>query len=220
LTTFLTMGLMVWTYSWFSGMVFALGLVVLILVHGSGTGRRPVARVPRGRAVFVRFFGAFIALRDRVRTTFQDFVIGAGGPLAGTAGGVVTILLGRLTDPGTGALLYVVGYFTLVIKPLQPPADRPARRRPHDGARHAAGWGIGAGLLLLSTVHAAGMSGELQAMPSILVLVVVVMAVRAALRARGAAPATTRSSGWPRPKRALAASRSRWSRAVSAGWRR
>lgn len=189
LTTFLTMGLMVWTYSWFFGYRFALGLVLLILVHelGHGAAARWLGfRV--GAPVFIPFLGAFIALRDRVRTTFQDFVIGAGGPLAGTAGGIATILLGRLTDPSTGALLFVVGYFTLVINlfNLLPIGQL-------DGGRMTApitpvGWGIGAALLLLATVHAVGMSGQLQAMPSILVLVVVVMGVRAGLRARRAAP--------------------------------
>ncbi len=192
LTTFLTMGLMVWTYSWFFGWRFALGLVLLILVHelGHGAAARWLGfRV--GAPVFVPFFGAFIALRDRVRTTFQDFVIGAGGPLAGTAGGLAAILLARLAEPSTAALLFVVGYFTLIINlfNLLPIGQL-------DGGRMTApitpvGWAIGAGLLLLATVHAVGMSGELQAIPSILLLVVVVMAVRSVLRARRAPPSSS-----------------------------
>jgi Zn-dependent protease len=186
-TTFATMGLMVWTYSWFFGFGFSFGLVLLILIHelGHGAAARWLGfRV--GAPVFVPFFGAFIALRDRVRTTYQDFVIGAGGPVAGTAGGVAALLLARTVPAPTDGLLYAVGYFSLVINlfNLLPIG-------PLDGGRMTApvtplGWVIGGLGLALVLVHAAGVSGHAQPIAVVLVLVVVVMAVRALWRrARG-----------------------------------
>lgn len=189
--TLSTMGLMIWTYSWFFGWRFALGLVLLILVHelGHGAAARWLGfRV--GAPVFVPFFGAFIALRDRVRTTYQDFVIGAGGPLAGTAGGIAAILVSGHLGSEMGGLFFVVGYFTLFINlfNLFPLGQL-------DGGRMTApitpvGWGIGAALLVAATIYSTGLAGHVQPLPLILVIVVVAMAARVWWRSRGAAPPT------------------------------
>lgn len=116
-TTASTMLLMVWTYSFFYGWPFAAGFVVLILVHELGHGAAAWAVGLRvGAPVFIPFFGAFIALRERPRSTFQDFVVGAGGPIAGSAGGAACVAASFLLPETAGAgLLRALGFFTLIL---------------------------------------------------------------------------------------------------------
>lgn len=116
LTTGSTMLVMAWSYSWFYGWPFAAGFVVLILVHelGHGVAARSVG-LNVGPPVFVPFFGAFIGLRQQPRSTFQDFVIGAGGPLAGSLGGAACIALSFAIAGPAGGLLRALGFFTLLL---------------------------------------------------------------------------------------------------------
>lgn len=110
-----TMFLMIWAYAGFYGWKFAAGFVVLILIHelGHGAAARWVGlRV--GTPIFIPFVGAFIALKDQPRSSYHDFIIGAGGPVAGTLGGIACIGLSALF-PGQAGLFLAVGYFTLVI---------------------------------------------------------------------------------------------------------
>ncbi len=115
-TTMWTMVLMVWTYAFFYGWPFAAGLVGLILVHelGHGYAARKVG-LNVGVPVFIPFVGALIALKERPRSTYQEFIIAAGGPLAGSLGGGVALLLGSSLGGTAGELLWAVGYFTLVL---------------------------------------------------------------------------------------------------------
>ena len=115
-TTGWTMLAMIWVYSLYFGWAFAAGLVLLILLHEMGHGAAARQQGLRaGAPVFIPFVGAFIALRDRPRSTFQDFVIGAGGPIAGALGGAACVAGSRALD-GTGAeLLLAVGYVTLIM---------------------------------------------------------------------------------------------------------
>jgi Zn-dependent protease len=107
-----TMVLVAAIYSRYYGAGFAIGLVVLTLIHelGHGAAARRMG-LPVGAPVFIPFFGAMIALRTRPRSTWEDFVIGAGGPIAGSAGGALC-LVGSFTGAG---LLFAVGYFALVM---------------------------------------------------------------------------------------------------------
>ena len=113
-TTGWSMALMAWAYSYFYGWPFAAGLVLLILVHEIGHGIA-AARLGLqvGVPVFIPFFGAFIALKEQPRSTFDDAVIGAGGPFFGTAGALACLAL-FLVVPGAEVLL-AVAYFALVI---------------------------------------------------------------------------------------------------------
>ncbi|MGA9520992.1 MAG: site-2 protease family protein [Myxococcaceae bacterium] len=116
LTTGASMLLAIWAYSMFYGWPFAALFVVLILVHelGHGAAARLIG-LPVGAPVFVPFFGAFIALKERPRSTWEDFIIGAGGPVAGSIGAGVCVMLAGTLDPGTAGLFRTVGYFALVV---------------------------------------------------------------------------------------------------------
>jgi Zn-dependent protease len=116
LTTGSSMLFMAWVYARLYGWSFASGIVLLILVHelGHGLAARAVG-MPVGAPVFIPFVGAFIALKDRPRSTWQEFVIAAGGPVVGGLGGAACIALSMLTQGTLSVVLLAVGFFALVM---------------------------------------------------------------------------------------------------------
>ncbi len=117
LTTLTTMAASAWIYANFYGAHLAIGFVLLILVHELGHG--VAARLMNLRAsapIFIPFFGAVIMLKDQVRTTWQDAVVGFGGPLAGMLGGVAVLAAALLVkDPWWSGLLTVLAWLTFMI---------------------------------------------------------------------------------------------------------
>jgi Zn-dependent protease len=111
--TLWTMVVVAAVYSRYYGAPFAIGLVVLTLVHelGHGAAARHIG-LPVGAPIFIPFFGAMISLRQRPRSTWEDFVIGAGGPIAGSVGGATCIAISVIADSD---LLFAIGYFALVL---------------------------------------------------------------------------------------------------------
>lgn len=90
---FLTMGTMVlsiWAYGAIFGLPFAAGFVGLILIHELGHGVAIKARgLQAGWPVFIPFFGAMISLKGQPRDADEEAFIAYGGPLAGTAAGML-----------------------------------------------------------------------------------------------------------------------------------
>ncbi|MBI3556243.1 MAG: site-2 protease family protein [Deltaproteobacteria bacterium] len=114
--TFWSMLLMMWAYSVRLGWPYSVGFVLLILVHELGHGyaaRRLGLAV--GAPVFIPFIGAFIALKDRPKSTYQNFVIGAGGPLAGTAGAVVCLGLSAVLPGVFSQLFFALAYSAFIL---------------------------------------------------------------------------------------------------------
>lgn len=115
----LTLSTMGASFLWYAGQYswsFALGFVVLILVHELGHGlaaRRLGLRV--GAPIFIPGFGAVIALKDQPRSTWVSAVVGYGGPLAGTLGGLAVWGGGRLLAPGHAGLTDALAHFTFLI---------------------------------------------------------------------------------------------------------
>jgi Zn-dependent protease len=110
-----TIALMAGVYATRYGLHFAVGMVVLILIHelGHGAGARAVG-VPVGAPVFVPFVGAFIAIRGKVRSRWHEFVISAAGPIAGSAAALVCVGIARQAEPSADLWLGL-GVFGLVI---------------------------------------------------------------------------------------------------------
>src|SRR5690349_16448260 len=82
-----TMLLMVWVYTQIWGWQFALGFVLLLLVHE--TGHLLVAKkfgLKVGAPVFIPFMGAFIALKEAPRNAWMEACVGIGGPMLGSLG--------------------------------------------------------------------------------------------------------------------------------------
>lgn len=113
-TTGWSMLLMGWTYSWFYGWPFAAGLVGLILVHELGHGAAAkLVGLRVGAPVFIPFMGAYIAVKDKLRSRQVEFIVAAGGPLIGGLASLgclaVSLLVADLP------LVRAVGYFGLVM---------------------------------------------------------------------------------------------------------
>ncbi len=90
---FLTAGTMVLSIAAYAGIFgwrFAVGFVLAILIHELGHGVAIKARGLRaGWPVFIPFFGAMISLKGQPRDADEEAYIAYGGPLAGTAAGML-----------------------------------------------------------------------------------------------------------------------------------
>lgn len=91
--TIISMIITVWIYATIWGWWFALGFVFLLFVHENGhmlAAKR--IGLPVSKPVFIPFVGAFIAMKEMPKTARQEAIVGAGGPLVGTAGSLVCAL--------------------------------------------------------------------------------------------------------------------------------
>ena len=86
-------------YALIWGWKFALGFVLLILVHELGhyvearrQGLNP--QLP----VFIPFLGAYVALRDQPFDPWRNALVSAAGPLAGGIGALACLLYGNAVD--------------------------------------------------------------------------------------------------------------------------
>jgi Zn-dependent protease len=107
-----TMLLMIWVYMQLWGWQFALGFVLLLLVHE--TGHLIVARkfgLKVGAPVFIPFMGAFIALKEAPRNAWMEACVGIGGPLLGSLGALVCNALGEFFAAPIFIALAWFGYF-------------------------------------------------------------------------------------------------------------
>jgi len=193
LTTFVSMGATIALYAGtYGGVRVAAPVVILILVHELGHGAAAWALGIRvGAPIFIPFFGAFIALKDRLRSSWQDCVIGYGGPLAGTLGGLAAMGVGRFASSAETRDLYsFVAWITLQLNlfnltPLW----------TLDGARitspvRAMDWLLGVGMLALLFL---GTTAEGSRANVVLLGIVLIGAYRgyaAWRREKGAAPDT------------------------------
>jgi Zn-dependent protease len=107
-----TMLLMIWVYTQFWGWPFALGFVVLLLVHE--TGHLLVAKkfgLKVGAPVFIPFMGAFIALKEAPRNAWMEACVGIGGPMLGSLGALVCHAFGEAMGAPLFIALAWFGYF-------------------------------------------------------------------------------------------------------------
>jgi Zn-dependent protease len=97
--TLISMFVAVWAYALFWGFPFALGFVLLILVHE--LGHALVLRqqgIPAGAPVFIPFLGAVIAMKGMPRNAWVEALVGIGGPVLGSVGALVCLIVGWMTD--------------------------------------------------------------------------------------------------------------------------
>ena len=107
-----SMFLMMWVYTLFYGWRFAVGFVLLLLVHESGhllAARWCGLKV--GAPVFIPFMGAFIALKEAPRNAWIEAIVGIGGPVAGTVGALVCHNVFVATQNPLWLALAYSGYF-------------------------------------------------------------------------------------------------------------
>jgi len=93
-----TMLLSMAVYAWSMGIPFAVGFVVMILIHELGHGyamrRHGLAA---GAPVFIPFFGALISMKDQPRTPLVEAEVAIAGPIAGTFAALIACGLFFLT---------------------------------------------------------------------------------------------------------------------------
>jgi Zn-dependent protease len=107
-----TMLLMVWVYMQLWGWQFALGFVLLLLVHEMGhliVAKKFGLKV--GAPVFIPFMGAFIALKEAPRNAWMEACVGIGGPMLGSLGALVCNALGEFLAAPIFIALAWFGYF-------------------------------------------------------------------------------------------------------------
>ena len=107
-----TMLLMIWVYMQLWGWQFALGFVLLLLIHE--TGHLVVAKkfgLKVGAPVFIPFMGAFIALKEAPRNAWVDACVGIGGPMLGSFGALICNALGEMFAAPIFIALAWFGYF-------------------------------------------------------------------------------------------------------------
>lgn len=107
-----SMLLMIWLYAMSWGWWFALGFVLLILVHECGhlvAAKRVGLKV--GAPVFIPFLGAFIALKEAPRNAWIEAQVGIGGPILGTLGAALCDGIYVVTGQPMFRALAYVGFF-------------------------------------------------------------------------------------------------------------
>jgi Zn-dependent protease len=115
LLTFGSFGGTIFLYALKSGLPFAFGFVLLIMIHE--LGHAYAMRVEGVRAswpVFIPFMGAFIAMKDVPVSADSEARIAIAGPVAGTAGALACAALGLwLHAPLYLALAYSAFFLNL-----------------------------------------------------------------------------------------------------------
>jgi Zn-dependent protease len=129
-----------------SGIWFAVGFVLLILVHELGHGvAMKRCGVQAGWPIFIPFFGAMIAMKGLPQDRDKEAEIAYGGPLAGTGAALAVAGLGLALDSRLLLALANVGFFLNLFN-LTPIS-------PLDGGRVAQAfskraWIVGAAMLV------------------------------------------------------------------------
>ena len=114
LKTGLTMLISMGAYTLLYGWKFAVGFVLLIFVHESGhlvAARMCGLKV--GAPVFIPFLGASIALKEAPKNAWIEAIIGYGGPLFGTLGGLGAMAIGVAT---ANPLFYALAQTTFFLQ--------------------------------------------------------------------------------------------------------
>ena len=111
----LTSGTMLVTmaiYAWSMGLPFAVGFVLMILIHELGHGyamrRHGLAA---GAPVFIPFFGALIAMKAQPRTPLVEAEVAIAGPVAGAVAALVACGLFLATRSPLFLALAHAGFF-------------------------------------------------------------------------------------------------------------
>ena len=122
--SFISMLVSVWVYALVFGWAFAVGFVLLIFVHEYGHLLAMKRQgIPAGAPVFIPFLGAAIAMKGLPRNAWVEAVVGIGGPLVGTAGAAVCLLVALVTDSlfvyALASVGFLINLFNMIpISPL------------------------------------------------------------------------------------------------------
>lgn len=111
-TTAASMLVSIAAYAWIWGWRFAVGFVLLILVHELGhyvEARRQGLDV--GAPVFIPFLGAAILLKENPLDAWREAEVAIAGPILGTLGAVAVWIAGEQLDSDLLRALAFTGFF-------------------------------------------------------------------------------------------------------------
>jgi Zn-dependent protease len=112
LTTAGTALVSVAAYSLFFGWTFAIGFVVLLFVHEMGHViqlRRE--GIKASAPMFVPFLGALITAKSLGENALAEARVGLAGPILGTVGAIVCLVIGEATNSDLFRALAYIGFF-------------------------------------------------------------------------------------------------------------
>ncbi|MFC0216655.1 site-2 protease family protein [Paenibacillus chartarius] len=121
--TLLTMLVSVGAYAIAYPLPFAIGFVVLILIHELGHSIAAKQKgLPVSAPIFIPFIGALIAMKRHPRDAATEAYIAFGGPLLGTIGAVLFLAAGVMLDNRLLISLANVGFMLNLINllPIHP----------------------------------------------------------------------------------------------------
>ena len=145
LTTGLSMLVSIGAYAWIWGLPFAIGFVLLILVHELGhvfALRRQ--GIPASAPLFIPFLGAMIGMKELPDDAWAEAKVALAGPILGSVGAAVCWIAAEATGSELLMALAFVGFFLNLFN-LIPIVPLDGGRAA--GALHPAIWFLG--LLLM-----------------------------------------------------------------------
>ena len=113
LTTGISMLVSIAAYAWIWGLPFAIGFVLLILVHELGHVielRRQ--GVPASAPLFIPFLGAVIGMKELPDDAWKEARVALAGPILGSVGAAVCWIAAEATGSPTGVVVSTSGTTT------------------------------------------------------------------------------------------------------------
>jgi Zn-dependent protease len=123
-STFSTMLLSIGAYALFWGLPFAIGFVVLLLIHEMGHALVLKRQGVKATApLFIPFMGAVIGMKEMPKNVFAEAQMALGGPILGSLGALACLMLWQVTGSSLFLALAYTGFllnlFNLIpISPL------------------------------------------------------------------------------------------------------
>jgi Zn-dependent protease len=140
-TTGASMLVSIAAYTWIWGLPFAIGFVLLILVHELGHVVELRRQGVRASApLFIPFMGAVIGMRELPDDAWKEAKVALAGPLLGSLGAAVCWIAGEATGSDLLVALAFVGFFLNLFN-LIPIVPLDGGRAA--GALHPALWFVG-----------------------------------------------------------------------------
>jgi Zn-dependent protease len=147
-----TMLVSIAAYAWIWGWKFAVGFVLLILVHELGHVLELRRQgVPASAPLFIPFLGAVVGMKQMPQDAWREARVALAGPILGSLGAAVVWVVGEALDSELLIALAFTGFFLNLFN-LLPVV-------PLDGGRamaavHPVFWAVGlAGLVALAFWH-------------------------------------------------------------------
>lgn len=119
----ISMFITIWAYAYLAPLPFAIGIVLMILIHELGhVFAAKLKGFPVSAPVFIPFLGALITMKKNPTDAATEAFIGIGGPILGTVGGVAAFALGVYTgSPVIVSVAYAAFYLNLInLLPIHP----------------------------------------------------------------------------------------------------